>query len=167
MNDSVGIRRATIDDLNDVVRLYLSLKEHHARLQPGNIRYQVEDARWWETARRSLLDDAAACYVAETERETVAFMKLRFLQKVWGTSCEVETLVVEEALRARGVGARLLAAAEEEATRRAAVAMRVDVLTKNEGGLAFYAREGYEAFALRLGKSLKSSPEGASPTESP
>ncbi len=81
-------------------------------------------------------------------------MKLSFVEKVGGTSCEIETLVVEDQARGHGVGAGLLAVAEEEARHRGAVNMRVDVLIANERGVAFYEREGYETFAVRLGKSL-------------
>lgn len=80
---------------------------------------------------------------------------MSFVEKVGGTSCEIETLIVDEKARGRRIGARLMAAAEDEARRRAAINMRVDVLIANERGVAFYEREGYEAFAVRLGKSLE------------
>lgn len=94
------------------------------------------------------------CYVAQENGNTVAFMKLSFVEKVGGMSCEIDTLIVDEEARGLGIGQRLIAAAEDEARNRRAVNMRVDVLIANERGVAFYEREGYEAFALRLGKSL-------------
>ena len=143
-----------MDDLTDVARLYVALKRHHARLQPSNIRYQVDDERWFETARRSLSTDQISCFVALAEDRTVAFMKLSFVKKVWGISCEIETLIVDEGARGLGIGSHLIATAEDEARRRGAVAMRVDVLSSNDRGLAFYERKGYEPFAVRYGKSL-------------
>ena len=153
MGESFTIRTATIDDLDEVARLYIALKNHHAKLQPDNLRYQVEDARWAEAARKALEDRAVTCLLAE-RGAAIGFMKLSFVEKVWGTSCEIDTLVVDDAARGQGVGAALVAAAERTGRRRGARAMRVDVLTRNLGGVAFYEREGYEQFAVRLGKSL-------------
>jgi ribosomal protein S18 acetylase RimI-like enzyme len=155
MGEAIRIRRATIDDFPDVVRLYISLKEHGAELEPGNLQYQVDDARWEHIARAGLLDNSAACYVAQSNQRTVGFMKLRFIERAWGKGCEIETLIVEEQSRGRGIGTRLMSVAEGEATRRGVVAMRVDVLSKNLRGVRFYEREGYEPFAVRLGKSLR------------
>jgi GNAT superfamily N-acetyltransferase len=150
----VRIRRAGRRDVGEIARLYIALKNHHAPLQPDSPRYQVEDARWQQTAREALWDQKFVCYVGERDGRTVAFMKLHFVEKVGGTSCEIDTLVVEEGARGHGVGRSLIAAAEEEAIKRGAGNMRVDVLIANRRGVAFYEREGYEAFALRLGKSL-------------
>ncbi|MBA2274750.1 MAG: GNAT family N-acetyltransferase [Actinobacteria bacterium] len=93
--------------------------------------------------------------VAESDDEgIVGFARLSLEEKVWGTSCEVHTLVVEEATRSAGVGGRLIGAAESWALAEGAKGIRVNVLLQNAGARAFYEREGYLPIALRYGKPL-------------
>jgi hypothetical protein len=43
---TIDISPAASDDLDDITRLYVSLKAHHRRLQPHNPRYQIGDEAW-------------------------------------------------------------------------------------------------------------------------
>ncbi len=148
------VRRATDDDLESLVRLFLELRRHHALLQPSNPRYSVEEQRWREVAREALDDSSTTVYVAADGARVVGFASLALVEKPWGTACEITTLVVEEARRGRGVGRDLLRATEEFARAAGAKGVRVDVLMANAGGRAFYEREGYAPFAVRYGKPV-------------
>jgi len=60
----------------------------------------------------------------------------------WGRTGFVQTFWVREDLRRRGLGARLLAAAEREAERRGCIEMQLD--THDYQAPEFYRRQGYE-----------------------
>jgi ribosomal protein S18 acetylase RimI-like enzyme len=148
------VRPAKIEDLPAVAHLYVVLKNHHRELQPFNPRYQVEDREWREIARRALLDEDVTLLVAERDGAVRGFVKLSIAEKPWGLSCEMDTLVVDEGWRRRGIGKELLVAAEDHAVEIGARGLRADVLVSNEGGRAFYEREGYSLLAVRYGKSI-------------
>jgi GNAT superfamily N-acetyltransferase len=92
--------------------------------------------------------------VAELHGSPVGLAKLSFLDKPWGVSCEIGTLVVVEGHRGERIGTRLLTQSEDIARNAGAKAMRVDVLIPNSRGRVFYERAGYEPIAVRYGKPL-------------
>ena len=92
--------------------------------------------------------------VAEDDARPIAFARFLYEEKSQGKACEVETLVVDEGIRGRRVGAAVLAHVEERARRDGATGMRVNVLNANADGRRFYERSGYETVAVRYAKKL-------------
>ena len=69
---------------------------------------------------------------------------------------EVLTVAVEPGARRRGIGARLLGAAAEEAARRGATALFLEVAEANLAARALYARAG----AAEVGRRRRYYPDG-------
>lgn len=149
-----SVRPATLDDAVPVGRLFADLKRHHQTLNPGNPRYGLDQEACERLTRADLVDPAVTVLVAVLEDEVRGFAKLIVEDKPWGLSCEVETLIVDETLRGRGIGTLLMGAAEKTAAETGALGIRVNVLRLNERARSFYQRRDYEAIAVRYGKAL-------------
>ncbi len=150
--DRVTVRAAEPEDVDVVTTLHLELRDHHGRLQPDNIRYDVETEGWRQITQGAI--EEGRVWIAEAAGKVVGFMTLEFVEKPWGISCEVETLVVSEARRGSGVGRIMMRSAEELARARGARGLRVDVLIGNDEALAFYRSLGYQDTAVRMARDL-------------
>lgn len=150
----LNIRPATTTDRSAVEALYLELKTHHHELVPDARRYGIDDDTWAQAIRESMSDPETLFFVAERGNRVIGFMRLRMEEKTWGRGCEVDTVVVTERARGKGVGERLMAHAEEVARANEATGMRVNVLSANDRGRSFYEKLGYELLAHRFGKDL-------------
>jgi ribosomal protein S18 acetylase RimI-like enzyme len=71
-----------------------------------------------------------------------------------GTRGTVYNLYVRPGARDRGLGSRLLAAAEEELTAAGADAVGLEVLAANDAARRFYRRAGYEPHRVAMTKPL-------------
>ncbi|MDQ3981518.1 MAG: GNAT family N-acetyltransferase [Actinomycetota bacterium] len=154
MSDGIDVRLAHASDVDSVAALLVELKHVQATVQPENPRYRVPDESWVAEAKTVLGDPGFDVFIAEQAGRVVGFAALRFARKVWGKACEVESLVVTEASRGRGVGEKLMEACEAHACAAGAAGMRLHVTPDNAGALRFYRRLGYETMAVRMGKSL-------------
>jgi ribosomal protein S18 acetylase RimI-like enzyme len=156
------IRTATPSDGPALAALYVELQEHHFALQPHNPRYRVAGERWRQIARTAVEDPDGEVLVADEDGVVVGCAVLRYEEKPWGLACQIDTLIVVEGRRGRGIGGALMTASEQVAANRGALGMRVEVVVENDDGRSFYERRGYRALALRYGKGI----EGAGPPPS-
>lgn len=151
----VEIGPADKSHLDDIVGLQLELSKHHRQLEPDNLRYLIPDEDWRAQIMAALNDDSSRFLVAKKDNKVCGFVRITMVQKPWGTSCEMDTLVVAKPVRDRGIGALLVTAAEQEARSLGARAMRANVLASNLRGQEFYRACHYSEIAIRFGKPLE------------
>jgi ribosomal protein S18 acetylase RimI-like enzyme len=114
-----------------------------------------------ETARDFLGQAVAAdnVFVADVGGETVGFVQFRVESGIYDQSVErgfVDNVYVRPPYRSRGIGSRLLSAAESALAARDVERVALSVLADNDAARRFYERHGYGAHRVELEQSLES-----------
>ena len=94
----------------------------------------------------------AVVLVADSAREgVIGWIHVRALHLLTRDACaEIGGLVVDESQRGRGIGGRLMAAAEDWARRRGLGELRLRSNVIRDDAHAFYRRRGYESAKTSL-----------------
>ncbi|MFT3769189.1 MAG: GNAT family N-acetyltransferase [Minicystis sp.] len=144
MAEVPSIRRAGVDDLPAVVRLFSIPDE-------GNIKNETPDpfAPHYVEAITAIADDPRnALLVAEIEGRVVGVFHLTVIQYVayrGGRVAQIENVVVEPDLRGRGVGEAMMRWAIEEARRQGCVRVQLTTNKVRKRAHRFYERLGFVA----------------------
>lgn len=167
---AVTIRPAQETDFDGLMTLYVEFHAFHVRGVPSRLRLpepaadlatsERERARMrdqlWAIAR----DPSAALLLAEASGEVVGLAEVYQRRDdpnpltVPYTYGYLQSLMVAERWRGRGVGGRLVAAAEGWARARGATQLRLDAWEFAAGPLPFYQALGYQTTKRTLVKSL-------------
>jgi len=128
------LRAATARDVDAIFRLEeASFTED--RLNRRQIRYLVTRAN-------------GAALVAELDGAIAGYVMLLFNRAT--AHARVYSIAVDKTCRGRGIGAELLAAAEDTAVERGCVNIRLEVRTDNTAAIALYEHRGYRSFGTVL-----------------
>jgi len=115
----------------------------------GQLGYPTTPRQMSIRLKRALREKNGACFVAETKENGVIIgwvhVSLTTLLEV-ELRAEINGLVVEEKVRSRGAGTRLLEAAEDWARKRRCVGMSVRSNVIRERAHNFYLRHNYEHY---------------------
>ncbi len=153
-NDEAGaeprIRPASAEDVDAVAALY---EELHEAEWHGDPPFRIARPAWRAEVSSVLESPGIHLLVAEAGG-VVGTVRVELGERPHGPVGEIRRLVVSRDWRGRGVGARLMAAAEELARARGAGDMRLTVLVGNDEARGFYVRRGYEEFAIRYRRRL-------------
>ncbi len=129
------IRRATVDDIAGIARLAAQLGgETELEQLPARLQRILDQAS--HAVFVSEGDDGLAGFAAAEHRLLLAF----------GEWVELMSLVVDEPVRRRGIGAQLVAATEAWAARRGVERVLVRSSIAREGAHPFYLSLGYGAY---------------------
>lgn len=129
----VRIREATLGD-NDAIAVLNAELGYAASAE--EMRPRVE----WMLVR----GDENAIYVAEADGAVLGWIHVAVMQSLeTGMYAQIRGLIVSSAMRGSGIGARLVARAEEWARSRGLKRMRVSSNVVRTRTHAFYEREGY------------------------
>lgn len=159
---ALRIRRATASDVEALTEIYLSSARHHAALDPGFYRIPERNAVSKHLEQAFVSDDPEVTVrlVAEVGTAVVgsADVELRtpprssMLRRQPGASVGVAVLA---AWRGKGVGSRLMDAAEEWAREHGATRLLLDASAENTDAIRFYEeRHGYRLRGVLLTKEI-------------
>jgi GNAT superfamily N-acetyltransferase len=114
----------------------------------GQLGYPVATKEMKARLRRAMRMKDGACFVAEAKEDGVggwihvSVVPLLEVER----RAEINGLVVDEKVRSRGAGARLLGAAEAWARKKGCVAMSVRSNVIRDRAHKFYLKQGYEHY---------------------
>jgi len=134
-SDEVHVRRATINDLDDIVAL------ENASFASDRV-----SARQWRHHLESL---SAEVLLAIRDRRLVGAALLLFHRR--HRVARLYSIAVDTNERGRRIGERLLHAAELAAARRESRALRLEVRAENASAQRLYERNGYRPIGERRG----------------
>jgi GNAT superfamily N-acetyltransferase len=107
--------------------------------EPGHVQYLEDRLYEFNSGVTRIADgEGLAIFVRDDDGRIVAGI----CGHTWGGYCEIRQFWVEESQRGRGLGTRLLGAAEQEARRRGC--SQIFLITFSFQAPAFYTRHGFE-----------------------
>lgn len=146
--DSVQVRKIELGDESHR-RALLALLDHYARDPMGGGSPLTEQAQRLLIPGLRTRSDYVG-FLAFVERDAVGLINCfeGFSTFAAKPLLNIHDLVVHESARGRGVGQRLLAAAEAEAVQRGCCKLTLEVLSKNSAALSSYTRAGFAGYQL-------------------
>ena len=125
----------------------------------GQLGYPADEDSVRRRLERLGRSEADATWVAEADGELVGLVGIHVSQVLAydGDAAKVSEIVVDDRYRRRGVGARLMEVAEDEARRRGCVVLFLTTAERRKDAHAFYRRLGFEETGRRFAKSLDQS----------
>lgn len=160
MGDEVRIREAGPPEYPRCLDVIRETFEYHLRALPDIFRPTDTPPPSLQLIEDLVDGGAGAFFIAEHGSEVVGIATVRLLAtrgvsfllpRTWG---QVDTLGVAEAWRGRGIGRRLMEAAERWSRQRGATEVQLSVWDFNKDALAFYEATGYEGGYRLLRKGL-------------
>lgn len=164
----VTIRPAKETDLKTLCDLYFEFHEFHAHYFPSFLQSLGEpSAKELEELGRKVMEiiqgSGSTILVAEESGRVVGFAEIYLRQPdpdnlalTPTIHAHLQSLLVTSTFRRKGIGRRLLRAAEAWAIERGAVELRLDIWEFSTNPFGFYQKSGYHTYRRSLVKDLPS-----------
>ena len=139
------IRKATIEDTEQLKPLFAGSLRNMAQLQPRQYREAEQDV---EFIQEGILGEDSDVLVAEKDGQIIGLASVFSVTvnprpyRVQQTYCELDTIFVQEEYRNQGVGKALLDAAWNWAKARNHASLQLMTLGENKDARRFYERAG-------------------------
>ena len=160
------IRFAGEQDFDALCRLYVEFHEFHVRGVPDRLRSLDDPERNDYPRLKTVLGaiisaDDSAIFVAESGGKVIGLVEV-YLKTDDGTDPQivphtygyVQSLMVEDASRRQGTGARLLDVAEQWARTKGATEIQLGAWEFEAGPLHFYEKVGFRTLKRTLVKDI-------------
>jgi GNAT superfamily N-acetyltransferase len=154
------LRPATEADLPSLVRLASIVQEMHAHHAPAHIKMPSADPGCAELLRKMLTDPAACIIVAEEGQSVIGnfFAKEVKQEESWIRpelrTFMLEHIVVDPAVRRKGIGRRLIEQFFDEAKTRGIGQVGLCCWSFNEAANRFFRRHGFAELHVRMERNL-------------
>ena len=154
------IRPALAADREALIEQYLGLNRYEEPIAGNRVLDHAGAVESLADAEERLARNNGTALVAELDGRVVGhlFLEFRehpvFVRAALRPYAYVAELFVREEARGGGVGTALMREAERIAAARGVGRLMVEVLAGNAMAEAFYARRGFKAHAIELGKAI-------------
>jgi ribosomal protein S18 acetylase RimI-like enzyme len=123
-----GIYIANANEIDDIVEI-------EKKCFPGKVAYSKQQLKYL------ILNTNSDCLVEKENGVIRAFLIVTYRQR--SSTCNIETIDVDPAFKNRGIGLKLLKAAEADMKRRGMRWSQLEVSEGNEAALKVYKNAGY------------------------
>ena len=151
------IRRAGIDDVEQLRLLYQELEEDGVRYQPEHFVVGERSNEFFQSVFESADQDIL---VAEEDGKILGFSHVMILEKKKVACLKPETLVyiqdldVLESRRSQGIGTLLMEASKRYGKEHGVDFIRTQVFPQNIDGMRFYEKNGFREMMKTIESSL-------------
>ena len=154
------IRPAVERDFDGLNALFEEIDEHHRKALPHIFRKPGGPARKRDLIMGILADKDAVIFIAEIQNQIVglvhAFVRsypeipIRMPSRI----CEIDSLIVKDSYRRRGVGEALMKKVHQWAVQMRLERLELNVWDFNQGAKDFYREIDYKPAIIRMWKQL-------------
>lgn len=156
------IRQAKSHDLEELSRLYTEFHEFHVHRVPDRLlRSDSSRIAELQAALQTIIENKdAVILVAEVDGQLVGLGEVYIREdspnplRVQHKYGHLQSMIVTEAYRGRGIGARILEAVEQWTKEKSATEVRLDTWEFQDGPLGFYEKHGYNTLRRTLVRRL-------------
>lgn len=151
------IRKAKIEDKEQIVRLYKQLHRYHCQIAPH--RHIMPREEFFEERVSEILADGSSVILINDDKTVNAYALFKIIEvsgeeKVPRRVCFIDCFGVDESARHKGIGRKLFEGVKEYARETGCNAVQLDVNAENENAKAFYEKIGLMPRSIIMAQNI-------------